>query len=108
MDRKIIKEYTGHTSDAVDQYQITSDDQRKELSKIIGGGSKDKVAEKCTQNWLEMTVKECSQGREMECNCKKQQFNFAESDKLGSLITQLVQNRKSGKATVRIEVEFSD
>ena len=29
VERKIVKEYTGHTSDAVDQYQITSADQRK-------------------------------------------------------------------------------
>ena len=37
IDRKIIKEFTGHTSDAVDQYQITSDCQREELSKAIAG-----------------------------------------------------------------------
>ena len=40
MEKKIVKEYTGHTSDAVDQYQITSADQRKKLSEIIGGESK--------------------------------------------------------------------
>ena len=34
VQRKIIKECTGHTSDAVDKYQITSDHQRQCVSKI--------------------------------------------------------------------------
>ena len=29
IDRKIVKEYTGHVSDAVDKYQITSAEQKK-------------------------------------------------------------------------------
>ena len=35
VDRKIVKEITGHRSDAVDAYQITSDEQREMCSKII-------------------------------------------------------------------------
>ena len=35
VDRKLIKEYTGHHLDAVDAYAITSEQQREELSKII-------------------------------------------------------------------------
>ena len=34
---KIVKEFMGHASDAVHQYQITSDDQRKSVSEIIAG-----------------------------------------------------------------------
>ena len=37
VDRKIIKEFTGHSSDAVDKYQITSNEQCKQLSAIIAG-----------------------------------------------------------------------
>ena len=37
VDRKIVKEYTGHRSDVVDQYQVTSDKQRQELSSILQG-----------------------------------------------------------------------
>ena len=36
-DQKIVNEFTGHNSDAVDAYQITSDEERKEISKIIAG-----------------------------------------------------------------------
>ena len=38
IDRKIIKEFTGHVSDAVDAYQVTSDEQRQKLSEVITGG----------------------------------------------------------------------
>ena len=35
VDRKLVKEVTGHRSDAVDAYQITSDEQRKHMSRVI-------------------------------------------------------------------------
>ena len=48
VDRKLIKEFTGHVSDAVDNYQVTSDAQRQQLSEIISGNkcSKEPVEEK--------------------------------------------------------------
>ena len=36
VDRKLIKEMSGHKSDAVDCYAVTSDQQRKDLSRILG------------------------------------------------------------------------
>ena len=39
VDRKIVKEFTGHVSDAVDKYQITtSDEQKEKMSVILHGG----------------------------------------------------------------------
>ena len=35
VQRKLVKECTGHSSDAVDKYQITSDEQREVLSNIL-------------------------------------------------------------------------
>ena len=35
IDRKLVKEATGHRSDAVDAYQVTSDEQRLTMSKVI-------------------------------------------------------------------------
>ena len=43
MDRKLVKEITGHRSDAVDAYQVTSDEQRKMCSNIIQGQKELKV-----------------------------------------------------------------
>ena len=40
VERKIVKEYTGHVSDAVDKYQVTSEAQNEELCKILGGQNK--------------------------------------------------------------------
>ena len=36
VNRKIIKELTGHHSDAVDAYAVTSEEQKAEASRIIG------------------------------------------------------------------------
>ena len=35
VERKLVMETTGHTSDAVDKYQITSDEQRQKISNIL-------------------------------------------------------------------------
>ena len=35
IDRKLVKEATGHRSDAVDKYQLTSHAQRKTMSAIL-------------------------------------------------------------------------
>ena len=37
VDRKLVKEATGHCSDAVDAYQVTSDHQRQNMSAVIAG-----------------------------------------------------------------------
>ena len=56
VNRKMIKEFIGHKSDAVDQYQITSDMQRESLSKIIEGESSNSVIRNKIQIAKEMTV----------------------------------------------------
>ena len=40
IDRKIVKEISGHRSDAVDKYQITSDIQKQQVSNVISKVSK--------------------------------------------------------------------
>ena len=40
IDRKIIEEFTGHRSDALDNYQVTSYEQREELSVVLQGDRK--------------------------------------------------------------------
>ena len=35
VDRKLVKEATGHHSDAVDKYQLTSHEQRRHMSNIL-------------------------------------------------------------------------
>ena len=50
VQRKLIKECTGHSSDAVDQYQITSAEQRATMSNILAHG----VATLPTQSNVEL------------------------------------------------------
>ena len=45
IQRKLVKEVTGHTSDAIDKYQITSDSQRAAMSKILQGNPLDNQVE---------------------------------------------------------------
>ena len=45
VDKKLIKEMTGHRSDAVDAYAITSMEQKKMLSEVLKGKSEAKVKE---------------------------------------------------------------
>ena len=37
IDTKIVKEITGHSSDAVAKYQVTSNNQKREVSVILKG-----------------------------------------------------------------------
>ena len=38
VQRKLVKECTGHSSDAIDKYQITSEEQREAMSNILAHG----------------------------------------------------------------------
>ena len=61
VDKKLIKEITGHHSDAVDTYSVTSDKQREEMSKIMSDAPVSKKVE---------TVVKSSDDTKIECNNK--------------------------------------
>ena len=124
VDKKLIKEFTGHSSDAVDNYQVTSDQQRCEISAIIAGNitdqtnlvtipnppekvkspTKDNVS---TRNSVEITVTDKTAGVH-GCNCKLSNINLEENEKIGQLVSKLLEGRRFGKATIKLEVEFSE
>ena len=112
VDRKVIKEFTGHVSDAVDKYQITSEAQKESLSKIIGGEMSNVEPVKntnVTNPNLEVTLKDKNEDNVMSCmcSCNKRSIKLQETEKLGSMINNLISSHKSGKATIKIEIEFS-
>ena len=109
IDKKIIKEFTGHSSDAVDKYQVTSDMVKESLSKILRGENKENTTRKSDAS-LEVTVKQNSQsnGNPTMCTCKSQKVNVNETDQIGSMINGIVNARRPGKATIKIEIVFSD
>ena len=117
VQRKLVKECTGHLSDAVDKYQITSDEQREMMSKILHSGPgavstqtslpmKSVCGTVVNQNPKNVTknvdvkTEESSEGCNA-CNCSKKQF--------GGLIEHIVSSvNATGKAKIKIEIEISN
>ena len=100
VQRKLVKEATGHRSDAVDKYQITSDKQREMMSKVIAGQHVDEVREVCQPQSIvkqsenaEKVVTEVSITDQNESKeGQKCQFN---DKSIGTLIDQVIENVKS-------------
>ena len=124
VDRKIIKEFTGHSSDAVDNYQVTSEGQCREISSILAGECKesslsnpqlelpvqkesDKEQHVSTINTVELTVNDEINGCGA-CTCKLSNMKLSESEKIGQIVTRLLDGEKYSKATIKLEVEFSE
>ena len=117
VDRKLVKEFTGHTSDAVDQYQITSHHQREQISKIVSGESNHmshpqsqgavESKENC-ENVVEIEVKNKANVNELECSCTRKNVNLKDTQGLGQLINDMLQGRKYGKATIKLEINISE
>ena len=107
VDRTLIKEFTGHLSDAIDNYQVTSDQQRENISKVIGGEVNETVIS-CKESELKVVMKETNQLTPMSCECNKTHFKITESDELGSMISSIVKARGSGKVKIKIEIGFGD
>ena len=118
VDRKIVKEITGHTSDDLDKYQITSKKQKEHVSKILNNAlctseqnEKEEVeVKKPIIPSLEVSVSNASPGKigSYHCSCNKQKFDLGQSEQLSTMINELMTNRRSGSAKIKIEIEFSD
>ena len=108
VDRKLVKEITGHRSDAVDAYQITSHDQRQMMSNVLQGVpnipavsvEKDKVRETC-----ENSVK-CTQFAETE-EKRHAQKHVVTPNNVAEVVSQLLKvTSNKGKCTIKIEIEM--
>ena len=127
IDRKLVKEFTGHTSDAVDKYQITSEMQRREISEVVHGDKRQQEANKVDieeessneivefkrkepVHEMEISVSQKSKGDvgSFSCQCNTRRVDIEKSDQMSSLIKQIVQSRQAGKAKIKIEIEFCD
>ena len=103
----------GHTSYAIDTYQITSNDQRKQISAVIAGEnivkspactiSKPQEVKSCN---VEVKVTDNSDVP-MDCSVKEKDIKMSQSDQIGQLVSKMLEGRTSGKAKITIEIEFS-
>ena len=110
VDQKLIKEFTGHTLDVVDAYQITSDHQCEQLSKIIAGSDQNKHDEngpKC-ETEVKVAVNQHINDSVIGCQTNQIRFNASKADQIGTMISHLINNRRGGKAKVTLQIEFSD
>ena len=120
IDRKIVKEISGHRSDAVDKYQITSDIQKQQVSNVISKVLKvphlvEQKTDFCEES-NEIKTKDKIENVEVlstfsldgkeRCSCKKTYKQT--SNNLGEMIESILKaNAKDGKkARVKIEIEI--
>ena len=106
IDCKLIKEFTGHTSDAVDNYQVTSDDQRAKMSSIIQGESCESNESQLKQADLQVTLSSKIEPKEMSCICKKCKVDIEETSNVGNIIEKILSACRGSKATIKIEIEI--
>ena len=120
VDKKVIREFTGHRSDALNQYEITSDKQRSEVSGVLRGDivmkNKDTTPKKaCVSKPIlsDVEINICHKSPSksvvpsMGCSYKKTNVKSDETAQIGEIISSIVKARKGAKATVKIEIEFS-
>ena len=111
VQRKIVKEGTGHTSDAVDSYQITSDHQRSCVSKILQSNPRSEVP-KCETITSEVRGNAIDfvstpQSKITTDVPKEQEKCKCQSSGYGGLVEQIIsQVNATGKAKIKIEIEI--
>ena len=113
LPKKLIKEFTGHRSDALDKYEITSEDQRATISNVISGNNCINVEEKENEseqsNEMQVVVSDKSHDtlQAIACMCSKKMVKMHETPQVAELLTSLLEARKGEKAKIKIEIEFS-
>ena len=117
VEKKIIKEFTGHHSDALDKYEITSENQRENVSRIIGGEVPQlepiaKVPEHGEIGQSELEVKVTNSQKysdsNMSCVCTKKVVKNDETSQIHDMIQSIMSTKRGGKTKIKIEIEFSD
>ena len=117
VDRKLVKEFTGHASNVLDQYQITSHDQRKQISNIIADRQthmnppvtvENQESDPKNVNNVEIQIKNKENVNQLECTCTRKNVNLHDKQGLGQLIHDMLEGRKYGKAMIKLEIELSD
>ena len=108
VQQKLVKETTGHRSDVVDDYQITSDAQRQAISKIIANKTVNEVREVSHDVEIQRpieTEKAVDEKKVVACQCqngkKIDQSNIAE------IVSNIVDaTSKKGKTVIKLNIEI--
>ena len=100
--RKVVKDTTGHSSDAIDQYQITSDKQRQMMSEILTSQHKNQVSEVALVSGVETKrdneEKDVKSAKSETCSCTINQTN------VGAIIDEFIKKQPNEVIKIRIEI----
>ena len=106
--RKLVKEVTGHRSDAVDAYQLTSDEQREQISRVISGESGEKFTKhvvECDQNKTSTSETEKQSKSPPSCICTCERHIGLN---IGQLVNETIsRNIKEGTTIIKLEIELA-
>ena len=110
-----MKEITGHVSDVVDAYQITSKEQRQNILEILQAKPSTSVVG--SVNDVNYCQNEKTEGKKYEkidrmldkcpskCDCKAQET----PSNISEIIQNLVEaSGKNGKVTIKVEIEVKN
>ena len=105
---KLIREVTGHRSNAIEKYEITSDEQRMELSKIIQGEGVSSVASvgKNPENYVPNN--ESKAQPEMEVCEESGVAANDQKEEISSIISNALKSTGNRKARVTITIDLID
>ena len=116
IDLKRVKEVTGHVSNTVNKYQVTSNKQRMEISDVLKCKMNEKEVEDEVKTELkteppvpslEVSLMNSSPNNGIKCSCKQKSFDL-NNENLTSMISELVSKCTSGKAKIKLEIELSN
>ena len=112
---KLVNQCTGHRSDAIDKYQITSDAQRRQMSEImaedISNNVKElvvidndsKVDDKVVENVPKVSNVTITRNESDAIHANPN----LDSNSVGNLVTKLLEGvKKQGKSTIKIQIEI--
>ena len=117
VQRKLVKETTGHSSDAVDAYQITSDEQRQQISNILSqkptprpdAHPTDIVTGNAIQPKVQISNSEIgSQSKQSTVNIDEAKSKCScASSNVGNMVEKIISDvQSSGKTTIKIQIEI--
>ena len=107
IDKKIIKEVTGHRSDAVDSYAITSDKQREAISKIMSDEPNGKAVETVVKV-PNVTQTEKSEGNTKVKSCTCGATGTVTSKNIGFLVDSIMSKvDEKCKTVIKFEIEIT-
>ena len=107
VDRKLVKEFTGHRSDAVELYQVTSFEQRKMMSNVVQGGPNRPEVLNVEKKSAEVEEKSSEVEQKLDkTSASDVSKREVTKDNVSEIVKSLLNATKNrGKTVIRIEVE---